>query len=52
VEVIMKKKFCEQCGKPIEPKRSHGRFCSPLCRLKRWNIKHPRIGVKSHTGGL
>jgi hypothetical protein len=27
-------KRCEQCGKPIEAKRSTRRFCSGLCRVR------------------
>jgi hypothetical protein len=30
---------CEQCGKVFAPRREHGRFCSPGCRVD-WNRDH------------
>lgn len=36
-------KHCEDCGREFTPKREHGKFCSPLCRL-RANRKEKREG--------
>jgi hypothetical protein len=34
-----------RCGAPFVPKRAHGRFCSPACRLAAWaarkSVPHP-----------
>ena len=27
---------CQQCGRPVQLKREHGRFCSDNCRLVAW----------------
>jgi len=34
---------CEYCGKAIEWKRGHKRFCDPRCQQRAWIAKHPRM---------
>ena len=41
---------CGGCGKPFEPKREHGRFCSDRCRLDAWALK--RITARAHNGSV
>ena len=35
-------KRCEVCGKGFSTKRDAQRFCSPQCRWKAWERRHPR----------
>jgi endogenous inhibitor of DNA gyrase (YacG/DUF329 family) len=27
---------CEQCGRVVDARRPHRRFCSPACRIAAW----------------
>lgn len=38
---IISRMHCQGCGTVFEPKRAHGRFCSPACRV-RWNRRNAR----------
>ena len=37
--------ICENCGESFVMSKRWQRFCSSLCRSRKWEKLHPRIGV-------
>lgn len=34
---------CKYCEKPFQSKHGKALYCSPVCRFKAWDQKHPRV---------